>query len=99
MMFSDDSGDTFRFVTFNIPGVSVQTVVADTKPRQLTECGGGDFRLTVHTAATADPRRFGLPRYIQASRMTLQPALAARNGVHYLAWSNSTSLSFGAAAH
>jgi len=31
--------------------------------------------------------------------MTLQPAFAARNGVLYLAWSNSTSLSFGAAAH
>jgi hypothetical protein len=27
--------------------------------------------------------------------MTLQPALAARNGVVYLAWSNSTSLFFG----
>jgi len=37
----------------------------------------------------------GLPRYVQASRMVVQPATAARNNVIYLAWSNSTSLAFG----
>jgi hypothetical protein len=51
--------------------------------------------LTVHTSANAGPGRFGLPRYINASRMTLQPALAAVNGTLYLAWSNSTSPFFG----
>jgi hypothetical protein len=30
--------------------------------------------------------------------MTLQPAAAARNGILYLAWSNSQSLSFGSSA-
>ena len=99
MLISDDAGDTFHFATFNIPGAPDPTVMPVTQPGELTECGGNNFRLTVHTSANAGPGRLGLPRYINASRMTLQPALAARNGVLYLAWSNSTSLSFGAAAN
>jgi hypothetical protein len=70
-----------------------------TQPGELTECGGSNFRLTVHDSVQPSPGAFGIPRYINASRMTLQPALAARKGVLYLAWSNSTSLSFGAAAN
>lgn len=95
MLISNDAGDTFHFATFDIPGAPDPTVMPVTQPGEITECGGGNFRLTVHDAANAGPGRFGLPRYINASRMTLQPALAARNGVVYLAWSNSTSLSFG----
>jgi hypothetical protein len=95
IMISNDAGDTFHFATFNIPGAPDPTVMPVTQPGEITECGGGNFRLTVHGSANAGPGRFGLPRYINASRMTLQPALAARNGVVYLAWSNSTSLFFG----
>jgi hypothetical protein len=95
MMISDDAGETFSFATFNIPGAPNPTVMPVTQPGELTECGGGNLRLTIHDAANAGPGRFGLPRYINASRMTLQPALAARNGTLYLAWSNSTSLVFG----
>jgi hypothetical protein len=96
MLISDDAGETFRFATFNIPGAPDSTVMPVTQPGELTQCGPGNFRLTIHDAANAGPGRFGLPRYINASRMTLQPALAARNGTLYLAWSNSTSLSYGA---
>jgi BNR repeat protein len=95
MLVSDDAGDTFHFATFNVPGAPDPTVMPVTQPGELTACGGTNIRLTVHTAANAGPGRFGFPRYINASRMTLQPALAARNGVLYLAWSNSTSLVFG----
>jgi hypothetical protein len=95
MLISTDGGDTFRFATFNIPGAPDPTVMPVTQPGELTECGGGNFRLTVHGAANAGPGMFGLPRYINASRMTLQPATAARDGVVYLAWSNSSSLFFG----
>jgi hypothetical protein len=98
MLISDDAGETFHFATFNIPGAPDPTVMPVTQPGEATACGGTNIRLTIHTAANAGPGRFGFPRYIEASRMTLQPALAARNGVLYLAWSNSTSLSFGAAA-
>ena len=95
MLISDDAGETFHFATFNIPGAPDPTVMPVTQPGELTECGGTNLRLTVHDAANAGPGLFGLPRYINASRMTLQPALAARNGILYLAWSNSTSLVFG----
>lgn len=99
MLISDDAGDTFHFATFNIPGAPDPTVMPVTQPGELTACSGTNLRLTVHTAANPGPGRFGFPRYINASRMTLQPALAARNGVLYLAWSNSTSSSFGAPAN
>jgi hypothetical protein len=95
MMISDDAGATFRFATFNIPEAPDSTVMPVTQPGEITECGGANFRLTIHDAANAGPGRFGVPRYINASRMTLQPALAARNGTLYLAWSNSTSPSYG----
>jgi hypothetical protein len=95
MLISDDAGNTFHFATFNIPGAPDPTVMPVTQPGELTACGGSNIRLTVHDGVNAGPGRFGLPRYINASRMTLQPALAARNGVVYLAWSNSTSPFFG----
>ena len=54
-----------------------------------------DLRLTVHSGPNIHGSITGLPRYVNASRMTLQPSLAARNGVLYMAWNNSTSLLFG----
>jgi hypothetical protein len=98
MLISDDAGETFHFATFNITGAPDPTVMPVTQPGELTACGGTNIRLTIHTATNPGPGRFGFPRYMEASRMTLQPALAARNGVLYLAWSNSTSLSFGSPA-
>lgn len=96
MMISDDAGQTFRFATFNVAGAPDATVMPVTQPGELTECGGTNLRLTIHGTANAGPGLFGLPRYINASRMILQPATAALNGTVYLAWSNSTSQSFGA---
>jgi len=98
MMISDDAGATFRFATFNIPGAPDPTVMPVTQPGELTSCGfegGINLRLTIHGTANPGPGWFGLPRYINASRMTLQPATAARNGVIYMAWNNSTSPFFG----
>jgi len=106
MLISDDAGETFRYATFNVPGAPDPTVMPVIQPGEFTECGAtlispGRFsvnlRLTIHTSANTGPGITGLPRYVNASRMTLQPALAARNGVLYLAWSNSTSHFFGAA--
>jgi hypothetical protein len=95
MMISDDAGETFRFATFNVPGAPSPTVMPVTQPGELTACGGTNIRLTIHGTANPGPGRFGFPRYVNASRMTLQPAMAARNGTLYLAWSNSTSPFFG----
>ena len=95
MLISDDAGETFSFAMFNIPGAPDPTVMPVTQPGELTECGGLNVRLTIHDSANAGPGLNGLPRYINASRMTLQPALAARDGTLYLAWSNSTSPIYG----
>jgi hypothetical protein len=104
MLISSDAGETFSFATFDIPGAPSPTVMPVTQPGAATECGAIrlanglfslNFRLTVHGTQTSRPGLTGLPRYVSASRMTLQPAAAARNGVVYLAWSNSTSLAFG----
>ena len=99
VMISDDAGASFRFATFNVPGAPNQTVLPVTQPGELTACGGTNIRLTIHGTANAGPGQFGFPRYINASRMTLQPAFAARNGILYMAWSESASLIFGAAAN
>jgi hypothetical protein len=95
MLISDDAGDTFRFAAFNVPGAPDPTVMPVTQPGELTACGGTNIRLTIHGTTNPGPGRFGFPRYVNASRMTLQPAVAVRNGKVYLAWSNSTSHSFG----
>ncbi len=95
MLISEDAGDTFHFAKFNIPGAPDATVMPVTQPGELTACGGTNIRLTIHGTANPGPGRFGFPRYVNASRMTLQPAIAARNGKLYLAWNNSTSLLYG----
>ena len=95
MLVSDDAGDTFRFAEFHIPGAPDATLLPVTQPGDLTACGGTNIRLTVHGTLNPGPGRFGIPRYVHASRLTLQPAIAARNGNLYLAWNNSSSLILG----
>lgn len=108
MLISDDGGETFSFATFNVPGAPFPTVLPITQPGTLTECGATivrpngkppfvsvNARLTIHAGPSAPGGVTTLPRFVQASRLTVQPAVAARNGSVYLAWSNSTSLSFG----
>jgi hypothetical protein len=104
MLLSDDAGESFRWATFNVPGALNATLLPVTQPGEITACGttliapgrfSVNLRLTIHGSANAGPGITGLPRYINASRMTLQPVLAARNGIVYLAWSNSTSPFFG----
>lgn len=98
MMVSRDAGETFQFLTFNVPGAPSPTVLPVTQPGEATACGANDNRLTIHGTANAGPGKNGLPRYINASRLTLQPAAAARNDIVYLAWSNSASFVFGSSA-
>src|SRR5262245_40166586 len=104
MLISSDAGETFHLATFNVPGAPDPTVLPVTQPGELTECGAtrlsnGRFsvnvRLTIHGTQNTGPGITHLPRYVHASRMTLQPAAAVRNGVVSLAWSNSTSPFFG----
>ncbi|WP_437849810.1 sialidase family protein [Sorangium sp. So ce363] len=93
MLVSRDAGETFEFVEFNVAGAPDPTLLPVVQPGELIDCGDSDvggFRLAI----TDGPRRtgrFGVPTYVHASRIIVQPVLAARRGVLYLAWSASTS--------
>ena len=93
ILISDDAGETFHFATFNVPGFG-PTLLPVTQPGELTDCRSGGFRLTINAGAPS-AGRFGLRSFVHSTRMTLQPAFAARNGILYLAWANSSSLVFG----
>lgn len=96
IMVSDDAGETFAFLKFNVPGAPDPTLLPVVQPGHLIDCGtSGGRRLTIHSGADQGGGRGGLPRYRFASRLTVQPAFAARNGVLYMAWSNSTSKVLG----
>ncbi len=93
ILISDDAGDTFHFATFNMSSID-PTLLPVTQPGELTDCRSGGVRLAIHAGPDAGGR-FGLRSFVQSSRMVLQPAFAARNGVLNLAWPNSTSFVFG----
>ena len=104
MLISDDGGATFRFATFNIPGAPDATLLPLVQPGELTECGASknasghfsvNLRLTVHAGTDVGGSITGLRRFVNASRLIAQPAIAARDGVVYLAWNTSTSPAFG----
>lgn len=94
VLASDDAGETFSFLTFNVAGAPSTTVLPVVQAGELIDGGSGGLRLAIH-AGPALAGRFGLRQFVQASRLVTQPAFAARNGVLYLAWSQSTSPFFG----
>ena len=109
VLISEDAGETFRSATFNVPGAPDPTLLPITQPGELIECGATriappppavpffvvNVRLAIRAGANVGGSLTGLPRYLQASRLVVQPAFVARNGTLYLAWSNSTSNVFG----
>ena len=94
ILASDDAGETFSFLDFNVPGAPDPTLLPVVQPGELIDCRSGGRRLTIHSGPDVGGR-FGLRSFVQATRLTIQPAFAVRNGVLYLAWSNSTSPVFG----
>jgi hypothetical protein len=94
VMVSDDAGDTFSFLNFNVAGAPNPTLLPVVQAGELIDCRSGGLRLSIHAGPDIGGR-FGLRSFVNASRLTIQPAFAARNGVLYLAWSNSTSPIFG----
>lgn len=104
MLISDDAGATFRLATFNVPGAPDTTLLPIVQPGELTECGATlvapkqfalNLRLTLHAGSDVGGSLTGLRRFVNATRLIAQPAIAARNGVVYLAWNTSTSPFFG----
>ena len=96
LLVSDDAGETFSPVAFNLSGARFADLVSFVQPGEFIDCGnGGAFRLTIHSGADIGGGRFGLARYINASRVNTAPTFAAREGALYLVYSTSTSPSVG----
>ena len=107
---SDDGGDTFRALAFNVPGAPNAQVYPVTQPGTFSECGATrqdlpdgqvayypNNLLTLHSGPDLGGSASGLPRFQHATRVNLQPALAVSKGHLHLAWSNSTRSEFGTA--
>jgi hypothetical protein len=96
MMVSDDAGQTFRFANFNIPGALNPTLVPLVQPGTFEDCGdNGGQRLAIVQGSDIGGGQFGLPRFVQSSRLTAQPALAVENGNVFMAYNASDSPLFG----
>jgi BNR/Asp-box repeat. len=96
ILASDNAGETFSFLTFNVPDAPSPTLLPVVAPGELIDMGSGGIRPGIHAGA-ASAGRLGLRLFRNVNRLLLpvQPAFAARNGVLYLAWTNSTSPIFG----
>jgi hypothetical protein len=96
MLVSDDAGQTFRFSNFNIPGALDPTLVPLVQPGTFEDCGNnGGLRLAIVQGNNIGGGQFGLPRFVQSSRLTIQPALAVESGNVFLAYNASNSPFFG----
>lgn len=90
ILVSEDGGETFDLATFDIPGAPDPNALPVTQPGTLINCGAPvGPQLAMHAGPDISGGA-GLPQYEQAARLALQPALAARDGAVYLAWSNAT---------
>jgi hypothetical protein len=95
ILASNDGGQTFHLLNFNVPGSPIPDGLPVVQAGHLNDCGvNGGVRLSIH-AGTPTAGRFGLPRWQEATRLVIQPSFAARNGVLYMAWNNSSSPFFG----
>lgn len=95
MLISNDGGTTFHFATFNVPGALDATLLPIVQPGELISCSTNNLRLTLHAGPDIGGGQFGLRRFVSATRLIAQPALAARNGQIFLAWNTSDSPFFG----
>ena len=93
VLVSDDGGDTFRFLKFNVPGWPDPTGFPNVTPGELADCGraNGGIRNVLHQGVDVGGGRFGLARYVHATRLVTQPAAAASNGHLLIAFQSSTS--------
>lgn len=94
ILASDDAGDTFHFLDFNVPGALLPSVLPIVQAGELIDMGTGGVRLGIH-AGPPSAGRFGLRQFVQVSRLITQPSFAARDRNLWLIWPNSTSPFFG----
>jgi hypothetical protein len=96
MLVSDDAGQTFRFANFNISGAPDSTLIPVVQPGTFEDCGtSGGARVAIVQGRDVGGGQFGLPRFVQSSRLTDQPMVVAENGNVFLAYNASSSPFFG----
>jgi hypothetical protein len=98
VLVSDDGGETFRFLAFNVPGAVDAFAYPNVMPGILSDCGSGflgtGVRIVLHQGANIGGGRFGLPRWRQADLLVAQPAAAALGGRLFIALHTSSSRFF-----
>jgi hypothetical protein len=104
LLISKDRGSTFHFATFNQQGAPDSTLLPVVQPGELAECGAtqsadgtfaANLRLVLHDGPDIGGSYTGLPRYVNATRLLVQPSIAVRRGQIFLAWNASDSPFFG----
>ncbi len=96
VLVSDDGGNTFSFLKFNVPGAFDAFGYPNVTPGELVDCGStnGGFRNVLHQG-TPTIGQFGLRRFVHATRLVTQPSAGAFRGRFFLAFQTSTSPFFG----
>lgn len=95
VLVSDDGGQTFHPLAFNIAGAPDAFAYPNVTPGLLNDCTGGGIRNALVAGANQGGGRFGLPRYKQATRLITQPHAAASQGAFVFVVNTSTSPFFG----
>ena len=95
VLVSDDGGNNFRFLAFNVPGAVDARAYPNVTPGVLNDCGNGGIRNVLHQGASAGTGRLGTFRYVQATRLITQPTTAVSGGRLVIALNSSTSPFFG----
>jgi hypothetical protein len=95
VLVSDDGGDTFHFLAFNVAGAPDAFSFPNVQPGAINDCGtGGGFRNSLHQGpSTIAPS--GFSRWVQSTRLIQQPSAAADRGRFVFALNTSTSPFFG----
>ena len=91
VLVSDDGGQHFRSLAFNVPGAVDRFAFPNVTPGILNDCTIGGIRNALVAGLDQGGGRFGLPRFKQATRLTTQPHAAAARGVFVFVLNSSTS--------
>jgi hypothetical protein len=103
VLVSDDAGQTFHFLNFNIPGVADPTAYPVVTPGTANDCGiipgtsppRANISLVLHEGPNQGGGQFGFPRFKYATRLITQPAAVVLGNHLLIAFNSSTSAILG----
>jgi len=95
VLVSDDGGQTFSFLAFNVPGAVDAFAYPNVQPGQLVDCTGGGVQNALVAGPDQHGSQIGLPRFKKATRLITQPQAAAVGGAFMFTINTSTSPVFG----